>query len=60
MRSDLAAGAFLGVPLAVLNHTRPVTQQLVSLSVLAALQALVPGGVALKTPHKLALGALNL
>lgn len=57
---DLAAWAFLSVPLATFDDTGPVAQQFVSFPVVPTLQAFMPGRVAFKTPDKLALGALNL
>lgn len=56
----LAVWAFLGVPLAMLDNAGPVPQHLVPLLILTALQTLVPRRVASKTPHQLALTALDL
>lgn len=56
---DLASGTLLGVPLPILNLIGPVTQKLVPLLVLPAVNAFMPGRMALKTPYKLARWTLN-
>lgn len=56
---DLAFWTLLGIPLPVLNLIGPVTQQLVSLFVLFAVNTFMPGRVALETPDKLARWTLD-
>lgn len=58
--THLASGTLLGVPLPILNLIGPVTQKLVPLLVLPAVNAFMPGRMALKTPYKLARWTLNL
>lgn len=56
----LAFWTLLGIPLPVLNLVGPVTQKLVSLFVLFAVNAFMPRRVALETPDKLARWTLDL
>lgn len=56
---DLALWTLLGIPLSMFNLTGPVTQQLVSFLVLLAVNTFMPRRMALKTPDKLANGALD-
>lgn len=58
--SHLALWTLLGISLSMLNFTGPVTQQFVSFFVLLAVNTFMPRSVALKTPDKLASGALDL
>lgn len=57
---DLALWTFLGIPLAVLYDTGPASKQLVSFSVVATLDPVVPWRVAFEAPHKLAIATLDL
>lgn len=56
----LATWTLLRIPLPVLNDTRPSSQQLVPLPVVATLESIMPGRMTLKAPHKLAAAALDL
>lgn len=60
MLAYFALWTLLSIPLPMFNFTGPVTQQLVSLFVLFAVDTFMPGRVALKTPRKLASWALDL
>lgn len=44
----------------MLDDAGPVAQQLIPLAVVATLEAVMPGGMALEAPHKLALATLDL
>lgn len=56
---DLASWTLLGIPLPVFNLICPMPQKLVPLLVLPAVNAFMPGRMALKTPYKLARWTLN-
>lgn len=56
---DLTLWTLLSIPLPMFNFIGPVTQQLVSLFIFFAVDTFMPGGVAFKTPHKLASWTLD-
>lgn len=56
----LALGTLLGISLPMFNFISPMTQQLVSLFVLFAVDTFMPRRMALKTPYKLASWAPDL